>query len=181
MGRSSGRLSLSLHTEQPGKAQGNLDGAMVVPLLIGVPDDVRRLALIARETAYRRKKHRPPGGMLFGSIPIQRVALRLAPHQRVMNTYAANVPGPPMPLYFAGEVLELFPVAPPGQRVYRCGCAVLRGTVQRHRRRRPGDLPGSRNLRRRHASFAGRPRGFGTERFPVQLEWLTPTSAVESP
>jgi hypothetical protein len=86
---------------------------MVVPLPIGVADDVRRLQLIAGETAYRRKKHRPPGGMLFGSIPIQRVALRLAPHQRVMNTYAANVPGPPVPLYFAGaEVLELFPMVP---------------------------------------------------------------------
>jgi diacylglycerol O-acyltransferase / wax synthase len=51
--------------------------------------------------------------MLFRSVPIQRAALRLAPYQRVMNTYAANVPGPPMPLYFAGaEVLELFPVVP---------------------------------------------------------------------
>jgi diacylglycerol O-acyltransferase / wax synthase len=106
-------VPVSLHTEQPGMARGNLDGAMVVPLPIGEPDDVRRLQLIARETAYRRKKHRPPGGMLFRSVPIQRAALRLAPYQRVMNTYAANVPGPPMPLYFAGaEVLELFPVVP---------------------------------------------------------------------
>ena len=45
-------------------ARGNLDGGMVVPLPIGEPDDVRRLELIAGETAYRRKKHRPPGGML---------------------------------------------------------------------------------------------------------------------
>jgi diacylglycerol O-acyltransferase / wax synthase len=106
-------VPVSLHTEQPGKARGNLDGGMVVPLPIGEADDVRRLQLIAGETANRRKKYRPPGGMLFGSIPIQRVALRLAPHQRVMNTYAANVPGPPVPLYFAGAaVLELFPVVP---------------------------------------------------------------------
>jgi len=58
-------VPVSLHTEQPGKARGNLDGAMVVPLPIGEPDNVRRLELIAEEIAYRRKKHRPPGGMLF--------------------------------------------------------------------------------------------------------------------
>jgi hypothetical protein len=33
--------------------------------------------------------------------------------QRFMNTYAANVPGPPLPLYFAGtRLLELFPIVP---------------------------------------------------------------------
>jgi diacylglycerol O-acyltransferase / wax synthase len=30
-----------------------------------------------------------------------------------MNTYATNVPGPPVPLYFAGaRVLEVFPIVP---------------------------------------------------------------------
>jgi hypothetical protein len=30
-----------------------------------------------------------------------------------MNTYAANVPGPPVPLYFAGaRLLEVFPIVP---------------------------------------------------------------------
>jgi WS/DGAT/MGAT family acyltransferase len=106
-------VPVSLHTEQPGQARGNLDGAMVVPLPIGEPDDVRRLQLIAAETAERKKKRRPPGGTLFRNVPIQRAALRLVPHQHVMNTYAANVPGPPVPLFFAGApVLEVFPVVP---------------------------------------------------------------------
>jgi diacylglycerol O-acyltransferase / wax synthase len=106
-------VPVSLHGQRPGQARGNLDGAMVVPLAIGEPDEVRRLQLIATETAKRKRKRRPPGGTLFRNVPIQRAALRLAPYQRVMNTYAANVPGPPVSLYFAGApVLEVFPVVP---------------------------------------------------------------------
>ncbi len=106
-------VPVSLHSEQPGQARGNLDGAMVVPLPIGEPDDARRLRLIAAETAERKKKRRPQGGTLFRNVPIQRAFLRLAPRQHVVNTYAANVPGPPVPLYFAGaRVLEVFPIVP---------------------------------------------------------------------
>src|SRR5665254_11581 len=35
------------------------------------------------------------------------------PHQRIMNAYVADVPGPPVPLYFAGApIRELFPMVP---------------------------------------------------------------------
>jgi diacylglycerol O-acyltransferase / wax synthase len=106
-------VPVSLHREKPGQARGNLDGMMAVPLPVGEPDHARRLELIAADTAERKKKPRMPGGTLFRNIPIQRALLRLAPHQRVMNTYAANVPGPPVPLYFAGApLLEVFPVVP---------------------------------------------------------------------
>jgi diacylglycerol O-acyltransferase len=106
-------VPVSLHTEQPGRARGNLDGAMIVPLPVGEPDDQRRLELIAAETGTRKTRRRPQGGTLFRNIPIQRAALRLAHRQRVMNTYAANVPGPPVPLYFAGaRLLEVFPIVP---------------------------------------------------------------------
>jgi len=106
-------VPVSLHTEQPGQAQGNLDGAMVVPLPIGEPDDVRRLGLIAAETAQRKQKARPQGGALFRNVLIQRGMLAMLAHQHFMNTYAANVPGPPARLYFAGApVLEVFPVVP---------------------------------------------------------------------
>jgi len=106
-------VPVSLHREQRGPARGNLDAGMAVPLPLGEPDDIRRLQQIAADTAERKKKTRPPAGAVFRSVFLQRAFLRLMPHQRFMNAYVANVPGPPLPLYFAGaRVLELFPVVP---------------------------------------------------------------------
>jgi diacylglycerol O-acyltransferase / wax synthase len=106
-------VPVSLHREQPGQARGNLDGGMIAPLPIGEPDHVRRLRLIAAETAERKKKSRPPAGTFFRNVVIQRAFLRYATRQRFMNVYIANVPGPPVPLYLAGaRLLEAFPVVP---------------------------------------------------------------------
>lgn len=106
-------VPVSLHAADGEDTDGNLDGAMFVPLPVGEADDLCRLRMIAAETAERKKKSRPPGGSLFRNRPIQKLFLRLAPRQRLMNTYIANVPGPPVPLYFAGmPVLEVFPVVP---------------------------------------------------------------------
>lgn len=106
-------VPVSLHREQAGQARGNLDGGMIVPLPVGEPDPVRRLSLIAAETAARKKKSRPPAGTLFRNAAIQRAVLHHAARQRLMNIYIANVPGPPVPLYLAGApMLEVFPVVP---------------------------------------------------------------------
>jgi diacylglycerol O-acyltransferase len=106
-------VPVSLHREQPGQARGNLDGMMAVPLPIGVPDPVFRLRLIAAETAMRRRRARPAAGTLLRNGLVQRAFLRVMAHQRWANAYIANVPGPPVPLYFAGApVVEVFPVVP---------------------------------------------------------------------
>jgi WS/DGAT/MGAT family acyltransferase len=106
-------VPVSLHQEQPGGARGNVDAGMLVPLPIGERDDVRRLELIAAETSQRKEKSRPPAGTMFRTILLQRAFLRLMPHQRFMNAYVANVPGPQIPLYFAGaSLLEIFPIVP---------------------------------------------------------------------
>jgi diacylglycerol O-acyltransferase / wax synthase len=44
-------VPISLHHEQPGQGRGNQIAMMMVPLRLGEPDPVRRLELIAAETA----------------------------------------------------------------------------------------------------------------------------------
>jgi diacylglycerol O-acyltransferase / wax synthase len=105
-------VPISLHLEQPGRASGNQDTWMVVPLPIGEPDPVRRLRLITTQTAERKNRARPRvGSGISGTALAQHAFLRLLAHQRLMNTSITNVPGPPVPLYLAGaRLLELFPV-----------------------------------------------------------------------
>jgi diacylglycerol O-acyltransferase len=105
-------VPISLHQERPGQAEGNLDGWMVVPLPLGEPDPTRRLELIAAETTARKGKVHPQvGSGIFQFALAQRAFLRFFARQRLVNMSATNVPGPPMPLYFAGApLLELFPV-----------------------------------------------------------------------
>jgi diacylglycerol O-acyltransferase / wax synthase len=106
-------VPVSLHQDQPGQAQGNIDAAMVVPLPIGEPDDARLLERIAAESAERKARSRPSGGAIFRSVAVQRAFLSYTPYQRMMNAYVADVPGPPVPLYFAGApIRELFPLVP---------------------------------------------------------------------
>jgi diacylglycerol O-acyltransferase len=105
-------VPISLHHEQPEQSSGNQDGWMIVPLPVGEPDPVRRLQLIAAETAQRKHKARPrTGSGVFGSLLLQRAFLRGFAHQRLMNTSVTNVPGPPVPLYLAGaQLLQLAPL-----------------------------------------------------------------------
>jgi diacylglycerol O-acyltransferase / wax synthase len=106
-------VPISLHQEQPGQARGNQPGWMMVPLPLGEPDPVRRLALIAAETGARTHQDRPQTGSgIFRFVAGQRAWYRHFPRQRSVNLVVTNVPGPPAPLYLAGaRLLELFPVA----------------------------------------------------------------------
>jgi len=107
-------VTISEHHEQPGQARGNKPGWMMVPLPLGEPDPVRRLELIAAETAARKHRARPQAGSgIFRFIAAQRLWYRLFPRQRSVNLVVSNVPGPPVPLYLAGaRLLELFPMMP---------------------------------------------------------------------
>jgi diacylglycerol O-acyltransferase len=107
-------VTISLHQEQPGQAQGNKPGWMMVPLPLGEPDPARRLELIAAETTARRHSARPQAGSgIFRFVAGQRVWYRRFPRQRSVNLVVTNVPGPPVPLYLAGaRLLEMFPMMP---------------------------------------------------------------------
>jgi diacylglycerol O-acyltransferase len=102
----------SLHRERARAASGNQGSAMVVPLPLGEPDPVRRLELIAAETAAGKARARPPTGSgVLGLAAVQRAWCRSLARQRTVNLPVTNVPGPPAPLYLAGaRLLELFPV-----------------------------------------------------------------------
>jgi hypothetical protein len=107
-------VTISLHKEQPGHAQGNKPGWMMVPLPLGEPDPACRLQLIAAETATLKHKDRPQAGSgIFRFAAGQRAWYRHFPRQRSVNLVVTNAPGPQVPLYLAGaRLLELFPMMP---------------------------------------------------------------------
>ncbi len=107
-------VPISLHADRA-TARGNDDAGMLVPLVIGDPDDARRLRAISADTARRKREARPRFAAI--SFPGTRAVLHVIyggiGHQRLVNLYAANVPGPPARMFLAGApLLELFPVVP---------------------------------------------------------------------
>lgn len=103
-------VPISLHQREGGEAKGNLISQMVVTLPLGVRDPASRLRQISRDTARSKAKSHPSLGSMPHSGIAGRAFLELVGRQRV-NVTTADLPGPPVPLYFAGSrVLEVFPL-----------------------------------------------------------------------
>lgn len=103
-------VPISLHERAGGEARGNLISQMVVSLPIGAPDPVSVLRQIAAETIRSKAKSHPSLGWMPHRGIAGRALLRLVGRQRV-NVTTADIPGPPMPVYFAGaRLLEVFPL-----------------------------------------------------------------------
>jgi diacylglycerol O-acyltransferase / wax synthase len=103
-------VPISLRRDRSDQEAGNLISQMIVPLPVGIADPGQRLRQIAVDTAKRKAIRRPSLGTMFKSRLVRGVMLKLIVRQRV-NVVSADVPGPQIPLYFAGaQLIEVFPL-----------------------------------------------------------------------
>lgn len=91
---------------------GNASGALLVRLPAGEPGALRRLERIAANTrAVKAEQHPAYINGLFSWLAATRLALPLARHQRFVNFFVTNVPGPSVPLYVLGtRIHDVVPV-----------------------------------------------------------------------
>ena len=93
--------------------------ALVVPLAVGEPDPVARLASIRAVTADLKERHQAVaadtllGLTRFAAPTLLGLAARAAHRQVFFNLVSTNVPGPQVPLYCMGaQLVEAYPMVP---------------------------------------------------------------------
>jgi WS/DGAT/MGAT family acyltransferase len=100
-------VAASIRGPADDQAGGNRVGIVLAPLPVSEPDPIRRLEEITRATRKRKGQapYQPSARFL------QRWMVRAMFHQRLVNLFTSNLPGPPTSLYLGGaRVLELFQV-----------------------------------------------------------------------
>jgi diacylglycerol O-acyltransferase / wax synthase len=105
-------VPVALRAQDDSGALGNQVGLMIVPLPVGEPDPVQRLQHITQATtARKRRPERLASLRPAGSLTILRVLNHYSRHQRIVDLFVTNVPGPQRPLYLLGaRLVEVFPV-----------------------------------------------------------------------
>jgi diacylglycerol O-acyltransferase len=102
------RVSVAASIRRPGETGGNRVGVRLVGVPIDDPDATSRLDTVIERTAAQR--HQPP--LQPSGRFLQRWTVHVMAHQRLINMVLSNVPGPPVPLWFAGaRVQEVFQVS----------------------------------------------------------------------
>lgn len=98
-------VSVAASIRRPGETGGNRVGVRPVGVPVSDADATARLAAIAARTAARRDlPPLQPGGRF-----LQRWMVHMMAHQRLVNMVLSNMPGPQVPLSFAGaRVREVF-------------------------------------------------------------------------
>jgi diacylglycerol O-acyltransferase / wax synthase len=94
------------------RALGNAVGALLVRLPAGEADPIQRLERITATTHSAKVEQHPTYiNGLFSWLAATRLAVPLARHQRFVNFFVTNVPGPSVPLYVLGaRIDEVVPV-----------------------------------------------------------------------
>lgn len=122
---------VSVRDESEHMQLGNRISAMFVPVPVGEPDPVARLAAVQATTADLKEREQALGAATllgltnFAAPTLVGLAARLAHHQPFFNVICTNVPGPQIPLYCMGaRVLEAYPMVPLARNL-NVGIAVL--------------------------------------------------------
>jgi diacylglycerol O-acyltransferase / wax synthase len=105
-------VPVALRVQADTAAFGNQVGLMIVPLPVGELDPVQRLRRVTRATTERKRQPERLASLRpVGSLTILRALNRYSRHQRIVDLFVTNVPGPKFPLYLLGaRLVEAFPV-----------------------------------------------------------------------
>ena len=110
---------VSVRDEHEHLALGNRVSTLVVPLAVGEPDPVARLASVRASTEGLKERHQAVAAATlvglteYAAPTLLGLAARAAHHQVFFNLVSTNVPGPQVPLYCMGaEMLEAYPMVP---------------------------------------------------------------------
>jgi WS/DGAT/MGAT family acyltransferase len=118
-------VPVSVHEKSDREGVNRVSG-MFTTLASDIADPVERLRAIAAQTVVAKEHHNTISASMlqdwaqFAPANTLGLAVRLAAHTRLMdrapvihNLVISNVPGPPVPMYFAGaEVVGFYPFGP---------------------------------------------------------------------
>ena len=110
---------VSVRDESEHLALGNRVSALVIPLAVGEPDPVSRLASVRAATEGLKERHQAVAAAplvdltQYAAPTLLGLAARAAHRQVFFNLISTNVPGPQVPLYCMGaRMLEAYPMVP---------------------------------------------------------------------
>lgn len=122
---------VSVRADDEHLALGNRVSALIVPVAVGDPDPVARLASVRATTEGLKERHQAIGASAlvgltdFVAPTLLHLGARLAHRQAFFNVICTNVPGPQVPLYCLGaRVREAYPMVPLSRNL-GVGIAVL--------------------------------------------------------
>ena len=107
------------------RSAGNQVGLMIVPLPVAEPDARRRLELVIRATRHSKETQHALLGQRFQRwMAATPLAQPFMARQHIVNVFATNVIGPPVPLFLLdARVVDLIPFVIPTGNVTLAFCA----------------------------------------------------------